>query len=1108
MRMRMTRDDQDKGTFTNYRHDPDNPNSLSNDRIMSIYEDSDQVGEVLWIGTFGGLNRFDRAKGIFTHYKHDPDDPNSLSHNNINVIYEDRLGVLWIGTRVGGLNKFDREKSIFTHYTQTGDPNSLSHNEIHVIYESPDKPGVLWIGTQGGLNRFDQAKETFIHYGMKEGLPNDVIAGILEDNDNHLWLSTFKGISKFDPQIETFKNYDVHDGLQSNEFNMGACYKGKSGKMFFGGINGFNAFYPENIKDNTYEPRIVITDFQIFNESVKINNRQSGWHPNIGRRHAYTLENHITETTEIVLSHKESFFSFEFAALHYSLPDKKKYAYKMEGFDEDWINVGIRRFATYTNLDAGEYIFKVKGSNNDGVWNQAGTSIKIIINPPWWRTLWAYGLYALLFVGSIFGYIRYKTSVQAIELAQERRVSNRLRRVDKLKDEFLANTSHELRTPLHGIIGLSESLYDNIEKEPSEKQREDLSMIISSGKRLSSLVDDILDFSKLKNYDIELMRKPIGFRALVDIVLKNNAPLAKGKNLQFINDIPTDLPAVDGDENRLQQVLYNLIGNSIKFTESGFLKLSAFEKDGMVQVSVEDTGIGIPENKRDAIFQEFEQGDGSISREFAGTGLGLSISKWLVELHGGEMWVDSKVGKGSTFFFTLPISKEKAVAVTPAATVSRIALESSPVKKIEVTKAVIINGLSDQIHILVVDDEPINQQVFKNHLSNEHYELTQAMNGEEAINALKKGQHFDLVLLDIMMPSMSGYEVCRKIREKNLPSELPVIIVTAKNQVQDLVHGLALGANDYLAKPFTKQEFLARVKTQLDLHRINAVTSKFVPNEFLRLLGKDRITEVALGDNTEREVTVLFSDIRDYTTLSESMTPEENFKFVNAYNGHIGPGIRQHHGFINQYLGDSIMAIFPECSGDCLKAAVEMQKTLLRYNQIRESKNRTPIRTGIGLHTGRLIMGIIGDQKRMDAATISDTVNTASRIESLTKFYGVSILLSEDSYVKIDKKENFRFRYMGQVQVKGKQEPVGIYECFDGDMPELAEKKYASLELFQEGLNHYFSKDFPRASVVFQEILKTNPDDSVAKLFLNKAAQYIGSGVADDWSGVEMMTFK
>jgi len=475
------------------------------------------------------------------------------------------------------------------------------------------------------------------------------------------------------------------------------------------------------------------------------------------------------------------------------------------------------------------------------------------------------------------------------------------------------------------------------------------------------------------------------------------------------------------------------------------------------------------------------------------------------------MWFESVSGQGSTFFFTLPISGEKAALPAGSVTLSRVAIENPADLNapFEIPERNAQDAQSDKInHILIVDDEPINHQVLKNHLSSESYQITMALNGEDAIRVLNNGNRYDLVLLDVMMPRMNGYEVCQKIREKYMPSELPVIMVTAKNQVQDLVHGLNIGANDYLAKPFSKQELLARIRTQLDLNKIFNIVGRFVPNEFIKSLGKERITDVNLGDQAHRDVTVLFTDIRGYTTISEQMTPEENFNFINAYNLRMGPIIQQNGGFVNQYLGDAIMALFPSKPEHALKSAIAIQKRLEAYNAERLEKGRLPIRIGIGLHTGPLIMGITGDDLRMDAAIISDTVNSASRVESLSKYYGANILLSEDSIKDLDDPSAYHFRYLGKVQVKGKNNSIKIYECFDGDGDEIVALKLTSLDSFNEGMGHYFSKDFALAAVEFQQVVKENPNDNTARLFLQKSGQFIATGVPQDWDGIEVMSSK
>lgn len=400
------------GIFTHYRHDPDNAQSLGDDRIRAMLVDRSGV---LWIGTNGGgLDRFDREKKVFTHYKNDPNDPHSLSNDRIFCIYEDRAGYLWIGTFGGGLNKFDRGRKRFTHYkTDTSDINSISKNFIISLYE--DRERIMWIGTvHGGLNKFDRSKGIFTRYTTKDGLPDDLIYDIIPDNRGYLWMSTNRGLSRFDPKIEEFKNFDVKDGLQSNEFNTGTGFiSSRTGEMFFGGINGFNSFFPDSIMDNPFVPPIAITSFQLFNKPVLVGKLTDG---------RTILEKSITATKEITLSYTDNVFSFEFAALHYVSPERNRYAYKMIGLEKEWNYVGNRRFVTYTGLPPGEYTFRVMGSNNDGAWNEKGTSLKITIIPPFWNTWWFYILCIIsgvLIIIAIFAYQMNRLKKQKEE--EERR---------------------------------------------------------------------------------------------------------------------------------------------------------------------------------------------------------------------------------------------------------------------------------------------------------------------------------------------------------------------------------------------------------------------------------------------------------------------------------------------------------------------------------------------------------------------------------------------------------------------------------------------------------------------------------------------------------------
>jgi len=458
--------DRKSGRFVHYQNDPDDPHSLSSNGVRSVYED--QSG-VLWVGTGRGLDRFDRETAKFTHYQNDPNDPHSLSHNNVMAIHQDQSGVLWIGTFGGGLDEFDRENEQFIHYqNDPNDPSSLSDNNIASIYQ--DRAGVLWVGTLGGgLNKFDRETKTFAHYRYREknGLPNDMVYGILEDDQGYLWLSTNNGLSKFNPHTETFKNYDVRDGLQSNEFTGGACYKSSSGEMFFGGINGFNAFYPDSIRDNPYIPPVVLTLLQQGGEGVD-------------------LDQAVESVTKVTLNWPDNFFDFEFAALCYTQPEENQYAYMLEGFDKDWNYVGTRRFGRYTNLPGETYTLRIKGSNNDGVWNEEGVSVTITIVPPFWETWWFRGVVALVLVGSVVG--GYRLRVKSIE-ARTRELENQVEE----RTHALEQRTHEIerrRQELEALYRADAELHRHLRLDQVLQALVDIAVDILQADKSSLMVWD------------------------------------------------------------------------------------------------------------------------------------------------------------------------------------------------------------------------------------------------------------------------------------------------------------------------------------------------------------------------------------------------------------------------------------------------------------------------------------------------------------------------------------------------------------------------------------------------------------------------------------------
>ncbi len=847
----LNRMDRKTGQFSYYLHEPGNSKSLSDNRIGSILVDSKGV---LWVGCyFKGLNRFDRETESFDRFQHDETNPHSLSGNAVSSIVEDKQGVIWAGIYRDGLNRYDAETNRFFSYRhdearpdtigsdrvasifvgQNGDlwvgtdgggfsrylpekdrfetirhnpedKHSLSSDQAWVIHEDGDR--TLWVGTKSaGLNRWlwadrIQGKRHFQRYTIKDGLPGNMINGIHSSNKGFLWMSTNRGLSKFDPAREQFVNYDASNGLQNNDLNFGADYQSSTGELFFGGANGFNSFYPDDVKGNDKPPTIVLTDFLLFNKSVV---------PDISQKPSKSavMTQPVFLADKVRLNYQQDVFSFEFAALHFGEPQKNQYAYMLEGVNKDWLYTDAdKRFASYTTLEPGSYTFRVKASNADHVWCDKEAAVLVEILPPPWATWWAYSLYFLSFTGVVALIMRG----QRVKMRARLDHIDRLQRLDRLKDDFLANTSHELRTPLNGIIGLTESLLDGAAGPTNARLSSQLEMVASCGRRLSSLVDDILDFAKMKNDGLSIQARALDLSSLMDMVMALSQPLIGCKSLHLKNDLSPDLPPVAADEKRLFQILHNLVGNAIKFTDMGSVSVTASQQGNLCEISISDTGIGIPEERFDDIFQMFEQVEHSGTRRQGGAGLGLAITRKLAELNGGEIRVTSDLGEGSQFSFTLPISEKKDE--TPHNIPSRI-----PTSNRGVHAPIILEmGRQSDRRILVVDDEPINQQALCNHLTLQSFHVTQAMDGPTALKLIGK-KAFDLVILDVMMPGMSGYEVCEAIRHKYSLHELPVLMLTAKNQMSDLTRGLESGANDYISKPFDKRELLARVTSLITL---------------------------------------------------------------------------------------------------------------------------------------------------------------------------------------------------------------------------------------------------------------------------------------------------
>ncbi len=438
--------------------------------------------------------------------------------------------------------------------------------------------------------------------------------------------------------------------------------------------------------------------------------------------------------------------------------------------------------------------------------------------------------------------------------------------------------------------------------------------------------------------------------------------------------------------------------------------------------------------------------------------------------------------------------------------------------------------MMDKKTILIADDTPANISLIHN-LLKDSYRTNIATNGEKALIIAFSDNPPDLILLDIMMPEMDGYEVCSRLKSKETTCDIPVIFLTAMTQVEDEQKGLELGAVDYITKPISPAILLARVSTHLhlkdandylknqnnileqkvqertqELSLTNQALTRFVPDEFLKHIDRGRILDVQLGDQIQKTMTILFCDIRNFTSLSEQMTPEENFQFINSYLGLMGPIVREHQGFIDKYIGDAIMALF-DCADHALEAAIAMLRSIAQYI-LPEKPDWFPIQSGFGLNTGELMLGTIGEQHRMDTTVISDAVNLAARMEGLTKYYGVSLIVSDMTFSTLSNSTQYHSRFLDKVQVKGKAHPISIYEVFDSDPSDLFVHKLNAKPVFEKGQQHYFAKEFADASKCFIDVLTELPEDLTTKHYLKRSSKYLLEGVPDDWQGIRTMDTK
>lgn len=713
--------DNKTGTFTSYKHDPLNSNSICGNYILKIFEDRDgnlwigtwgdgvtvfnkekntykhfkydlpnkkglpgpdawtiaeDADKNIWIGTYGGgLSQYDRKNNSFITYHLDETNASGIHSDYINTIYSDKEGNLWIGTNGSGLDLFNKKTKTFTHFVHDNNKNSISDDDINCIAE--DSEGNLWLGTGDGLDRIDGKTKRITSCYVKDGLPGNSIMGLLFDKKGNLWISTFNGLSRFNRVAKTFKNFDINDGLQSNEFKMNSCFLSRSGKMYFGGINGLNSFFPENIKERKYDPPIVFTSFHVFNKAVPISEKGK----------SSVLLQSITDTRELILSYDQSVISFEFASLNYVSENKKRYSYRMEGFDIDWNDIGTRHTATYTNLNPGTYTFKVRGLNNEGGWSSTIASLELVISPPYWLTWWFRTAVFLVIAGSAVAFfivkinvekrqqklLEYKVKEQTVQLVtlhdeehkarleaekawkeaeKSKRAANnaneKLERKNKELEQFVYIASHDLREPLRTTTSFVELFQKQFRGKLDEKADSYLFYIQQATGRMKKLITDLLDYSRIDNKkEFELVDcNSILREVLTDL----GAALSESGG-----DIRADrLPVITAYPTGIKQLFQNLIVNGIKFRkkeEPPRIEISAKSMDDCWQFAFKDNGIGIEEKNKERIFLMFQRLH--TRNEYEGSGIGLAFCKKIVEMHNGRIWIDANNREGTTFYFTI-----------------------------------------------------------------------------------------------------------------------------------------------------------------------------------------------------------------------------------------------------------------------------------------------------------------------------------------------------------------------------------------------------------------------------------------------------------------------
>lgn len=825
----------ESGKVFHFPGDFENQNDLAFSSVYSICVDAYND---IWLGTSGygviHLKVTRTAGGKYRLKEYDQlshpgkTGPVSIKSNIVYTIVEEKPNLLWFGTRGGGIYRYNSlTREIEAHIQASADEkNSLGNNDVLSLYI--DDQEQLWIGSSGGLDRlFLQNKPYRIqHFTQHEGLPNNTIHGILEDHNSNIWLSTNNGLVRYDREKNTFKHFDGNDGLKNNEFADGAAYQSvTSHKLFFGGIDGLDIVYPDKLHMQNYFSRLALTEFQVHNRTVTPGD-DSG-----------ILTEHIDLTDRIVLDYDQNFISFFFTILDYWNKQKSEYGYFLENFDKDWNYIGQQQSVALTNIPPGTYKLNINYTNENGDWGIVPRTIMITVTPPFWKTNWAYAFYTLLAIGLQTGivlYIRRRTREKKA-LAMDKFKAQQLKDLNDYKLQFFTNIAHEFRTPLTLILGPVASL---LQKNKNPEEQKQLKTIYSNSLRLQKLIDELIHFRKIESGKESLVIAAIDLIPFIEEIVESFQQHAADRDvhLEFYPE-PDVMPAFV-DPKKIEKILINLISNAIKYnSKGGIISVTLKESAGKAFFAIRDEGVGIAEENKNKIFESFYQHPVTTGTNTNGieksTGIGLSLTKSLVQIHRGEIQVESKVGKGSTFTVMIPISKdyytdlpeESPMVLSLSHLHEKISLEFEtdhyqPVQgKKEINQTVPAYPYS----LLIVDDH-VSIIALLDHLLSDKYLIHKAPNAKKALKLLED-ERIDLVISDVIMPDMDGLTLCKKIKENIQTSHIPVILLTAKGEIENRIEGLQVGADSYIPKPFHPEHLFIRIEKLIE--RIEVIRVKF-----------------------------------------------------------------------------------------------------------------------------------------------------------------------------------------------------------------------------------------------------------------------------------------